>query len=67
MVSSPDLVRLSGQVEGEVQRVASKVDEFTASLISLQDAVATCSSQYSHFEIALTSSWTTMRRGATPR
>ena len=53
MVLSADLVRWSEQVEGEVRRVASKVEEISGSLSALQDAGATCSSQYSHLEIAL--------------
>ena len=64
VVSSADLVRWSEQVESEVQRVASRVEEISGplssrvdeiawSLFSVRDAVATCSSQCSHLEIAI--------------
>ena len=53
MVSSADVVRWSGEVEGEVRRVPLHVEEISGSLSALQDTVATCSSQYSHLEIVL--------------
>ena len=64
VVSSADLMRWSGQVESEVRRVASRVEEVSGSLSSrveeiagsvslIKDAVAMCSSQYSHLEIAI--------------
>ena len=63
-MSSADLVRWSGQVESEVHRVTSRVeeisgslsprvDEIAGSLSQVRDAVATCSSQRSHLEIAM--------------
>lgn len=53
VVSSAGHVRWSGQVEGEVQRAASKVDELSWSFSSLQDDVATCSSQFSFLDITV--------------
>ena len=61
---SADLVGWSGQVENEVQRVAfrvegtsgvlsSRFDDLSGSVSSVRDAVATCSSQWFHLEIAL--------------
>ena len=55
VVSSADLVQWSGQIESEVHRVASRVEEIsgslssrvheiTGSLSSVRGAVATCSS-----------------------
>lgn len=52
VVSSADLVRWSGQVEGEVQSpkgglhgVSPTVGEFSVHVSSLRDAVAACASQ----------------------
>ena len=64
VVSWADFLRWSGQVESEVQRVASRVnvisgslssrvEEIAGSLSAIKDAVATCSSQCSHLESAL--------------
>ena len=64
VVSSTDFALWSGQAEGEVRRVASRVEEVSGSLSSLvediagsissiKDLLSACSSHSSHLEIAM--------------
>ena len=66
MVSPADLVRWSGQVEGEVRRVVSKVDElFDISPLFKTPWRPACHNTRTS-RLLYSSSWTTSLLGATP-